>query len=166
MSLITPDFGLFFWMLLAFGLLLIILKKFAWKPILQGLNDREGKISEALRRAKVAQEEVEKLQRYNAEMQREAAAEREKMVAEAKEMRQQILAQAQAEAKQQGEAFMQQARQTIRHEEAEMRKNIRREVVELSIQTAERVLREHFSSAEAQKEHIDRLLDDILKDAK
>ncbi len=166
MSLITPDFGLFFWMLLAFGLLLLILKKFAWKPILQGLSDREGRISEALRRAKVAQEEVEQLQRSNAEMQREAAAERERMVAEAKEMRQQILAQAQADAKQQGEAFMQQARQAIRHEEAEMRKNIRQEVVALSIATAERVLREHFGSDEAQKEHVNRLLDDILKGAK
>ncbi|PIE84331.1 MAG: ATP synthase F0 subunit B [Bacteroidia bacterium] len=166
MSLITPEFGLFFWMLLAFGLLLLILKKVAWKPILQGLNDREGKISEALRRAKVAQEEVEKLQQSNAEMQREAAAERERMVAEAKAMREQILAQAQAEARQQGEAFMAQARQAMRQEEAEMRRHIRREVVELSIVTAERVLREHFSNAEAQKEHIDRLLEEILKEAK
>lgn len=162
MSLITPAFGLFFWMVLAFGLLLIILKKFAWKPILGGLSAREAKIAEALDKAQAAQEEVARLHVQNAQMAQQAQQERERMVAEAKEMREKILAQAQEEARKQAETYMATARQNIAHEEAELRRQLREEVVQLTVKTSERILREHFSKTEAQKEHVGKLLDEIL----
>ena len=87
MSLITPDFGLFFWMLIAFGLVVFVLGKFAWKPILKGLKGREDSIADALNRAKQAQEEVVQLQAKQEEMAAAAQADRDRMVDEARKTR-------------------------------------------------------------------------------
>ncbi len=163
MSLITPDFGLFFWMVLAFGLLLLILKKFAWKPILGGLSAREAKIAEALDKAQAAQDEVQRLHVQNAQLAQEAQKERERMVAEAKAVREKILAQAQEDAKRQAEAYMASARQAIAHEEAELRRKLRAEVVRLTVKTSERILRERFAQEGAQDEHVAKILDEILQ---
>jgi len=84
MGLITPDYGLLFWMLISFGILLYILKKFAWKPILQGIRSREEKISKSLREAEQARNEVSKLEVRNLELVQKAKADRDAILLETK----------------------------------------------------------------------------------
>ena len=158
MSLITPDFGLFFWMLIAFGLVVFVLGKFAWKPILKGLKGREDSIADALNRAKQAQEEVIQLQAKQEEMAAAAQADRDRMVDEARKTREAILAEAKEQAQKQAEAFIAQARQRMEHEEEEMRED----VAKIAVMVAERILREHLADDQRQGRYMDRLLDEVM----
>ncbi|MFC2480092.1 MAG: F0F1 ATP synthase subunit B [Bacteroides sp.] len=162
MSLITPDFGLFFWMLIAFGLVVFVLGKFAWKPILKGLKGREDSIADALNRAKQAQEEVVQLQAKQEEMAAAAQADRDRMVDEARKTREAILAEAKEQAQKQAEAFIAQARQRMEHEEEEMRAKMREDVAKIAVMVAERILREHLADDQRQGRYMDRLLDEVM----
>ena len=162
MSLITPDFGLFFWMLIAFGLVVFVLGKFAWKPILKGLKGREDSIADALNRAKQAQEEVVQLQAKQEEMAAAAQADRDRMVDEAGKTREAILAEAKEQAQKQAEAFIAQARQRMEHEEEEMRAKMREDVAKIAVMVAERILREHLADDQRQGRYMDRLLDEVM----
>ena len=162
MSLITPDFGLFFWMLIAFGLVVFVLGKFAWKPILKGLKGREDSIADALNRAKQAQEEVIQLQAKQEEMAAAAQADRDRMVDEARKTREAILAEAKEQAQKQAEAFIAQARQRMEHEEEEMRAKMREDVTKIAVMVAERILREHLADDQRQGRYMDRLLDEVM----
>ncbi|MFC2412197.1 MAG: F0F1 ATP synthase subunit B [Bacteroides sp.] len=162
MSLITPDFGLFFWMLIAFGLVVFVLGKFAWKPILNGLKGREDSIADALNRAKQAQEEVVQLQAKQEEMAAAAQADRDRMVDEARKTREAILAEAKEQAQKQAEAFIAQARQRMEHEEEEMRAKMREDVAKIAVMVAERILREHLADDQRQGRYMDRLLDEVM----
>lgn len=162
MSLITPDFGLFFWMLIAFGLVVFVLGKFAWKPILKGLKGREDSIADALNRAKQAQEEVIQLQAKQEEMAAAAQADRDRMVDEARKTREAILAEAKEQAQKQAEAFIAQARQRMEHEEEEMRAKMRDDVAKIAVMVAERILREHLADDQRQGRYMDRLLDEVM----
>jgi ATP synthase F0, B subunit len=162
MSLITPDFGLFFWMLIAFGLVVFVLGKFAWKPILNGLKGREDSIADALNRAKQAQEEVVQLQAKQEEMAAAAQADRDRMVDEARKTREAILAEAKEQAQKQAEAFIAQARQRMEHEEEEMRAKMREDVAKIAVMVAERILREHLADDQWQGRYMDRLLDEVM----
>lgn len=162
MSLITPDFGLFFWMLIAFGLVVFVLGKFAWKPILKGLKGREDSIADALNRAKQAQEEVVQLQAKQEEMAAAAQADRDRMIDEARKTREAILAEAKEQAQKQAEAFIAQARQRMEHEEEEMRAKMREDVAKIAVMVAERILREHLADDQRQGRYMDRLLDEVM----
>ncbi len=162
MSLITPDFGLFFWMLIAFGLVVFVLGKFAWKPILKGLKGREDSIADALNRAKQAQEEVVQLQAKQEEMAAAAQTDRDRMVDEARKTREAILAEAKEQAQKQAEAFIAQARQRMEHEEEEMRAKMREDVAKIAVMVAERILREHLADDQRQGRYMDRLLDEVM----
>ena len=162
MSLITPDFGLFFWMLIAFGLVVFVLGKFAWKPILKGLKGREDSIADALNWAKQAQEEVIQLQAKQEEMAAAAQADRDRMVDEARKTREAILAEAKEQAQKQAEAFIAQARQRMEHEEEEMRAKMREDVAKIAVMVAERILREHLADDQRQGRYMDRLLDEVM----
>lgn len=162
MSLITPDFGLFFWMLIAFGLVVFVLGKFAWKPILKGLKGREDSIADALNRAKQAQEEVVQLQAKQEEMAAAAQTDRDRMVDEARKTREAILAEAKEQAQKQAEAFIAQARQRMEQEEEEMRAKMREDVAKIAVMVAERILREHLADDQRQGRYMDRLLDEVM----
>ena len=162
MSLITPDFGLFFWMLIAFGLVVFVLGKFAWKPMLKGLKGREDSIADALNRAKQAQEEGVQLQAKQEEMAAAAQADRDRMVDEARKTREAILAEAKEQAQKQAEAFIAQARQRMEHEEEEMRAKMREDVAKIAVMVAERILREHLADDQRQGRYMDRLLDEVM----
>lgn len=161
MSLITPDFGLFFWMLLTFGIVAFILGRFAWKPIMKGIKAREHTIADALDKARQAQEEIASLEAKNAKMLAEAQAERNRMMEEAKALRQRIVEEAKEEARQQAQQFIENARQTMRQEELEMRRNFRQEVIDFALQATERVLREKLADKSAQQKHVDQLLEEM-----
>src|SRR4030043_2367454 len=91
MKLVTPDIGLLFWMLLMFGIVLFVLTKFAWKPILGALKDRQRSIEESLRSADKAKREMEKLQADNEKILMEARRERDLIIKEAKEIKSGII---------------------------------------------------------------------------
>ena len=161
MSLITPDIGLLFWMLLSFSIVLIILKKFAWKPILEGLKERETSIQEALDTAKKAREEMEALQSNNEELLREARAERDSLIKEARAAKDAIVAEAKDKAKEEADKIMSQARATIENEKMAAITELKNQVATLSIDIAEKILKEELSSEDKQKALVTTLLDDV-----
>lgn len=162
MSLITPDFGLFFWMLFAFGILAFVLGKFAWKPILRGLRARENSIAEALSHAESAREEVKKLEARNAEMEAQALADRKRMAEETEAIREQILEEAREQAKAEATRYLASAREMMAHEEEQMRRNLREEVAKVAVEVAEKVLREKLKTQTEQDALLTRILDEVF----
>ena len=161
MELVTPDVGLLFWMLVSFTLLLIVLKKFAWKPILNSLKDREESISDALSTAEKARAEMEKLKANNEAIIREARFEKEKILKEAREIKTQLIEKAREEASQEASKIIKAARVDIQQEKSMAVDEIKKQVAELSVDVAEKILREKLSSGPEQKKIIEKYLDDI-----
>ena len=161
MELVTPDLGTIFWMLLMFIILMVILKKFAWKPILKALDNREKTIEESLRSADRAREEMEKLKADNEKILAEARMERDGMLRETKQTSEKILREAREKAGTEAQRLIELAREQIASEKAAAVTEIRRQVVELSVQVAEKILREKLKDDRQQKELIDRLIQDI-----
>ena len=162
MSLITPDFGLFFWMVVAFGLILLILRKFAWNPILQGLQKREKTIAEGLENAERHRLELEQWGEKRQTLEAEARKEREQFLAEARSQREQLLAEAREQAREEVERITQQARENMRLEQEAIRRELRNEVRVLVVKTTERILRERLASNAEQERYLDRVLDEMI----
>jgi len=116
MGLITPGIGLLFWMLFAFSIVLFILKKFAWKPILAALEERESSITTALSEAKLAREEVSLLKVKNDELIHEVQEERDTILKEARDTRSAMVSEAKDRAKEEADRMISQAREEIRSE--------------------------------------------------
>src|SRR6185436_13934237 len=106
MKLVTPDIGLLFWMLVSFGIVLFLLKKYAWKPILSSLKEREESIAEALNTAKKAKEEMTALKADNERLLNEARLERDKMLKEARDTKDAIIAEAKGKAQAEANKIM------------------------------------------------------------
>ena len=161
MKLITPDIGLLFWMLLMFGIVLFILTKFAWKPILKALKDREQSIDEALKLADKAREEMEKLQAVNEKIILEGRAERDAILKDAKNVRQTMIDDARQEASKETQRLLEAARSAIKGEKEAAIDEIREKIAELSLDIAEKILREKLADSKEQKDLIDRLIREI-----
>jgi ATP synthase, F0 subunit b len=161
MGLITPDYGLLFWMLLAFSVVLIILKKFAWKPILNALKEREKSIEGALKSAEKAKAEMAKLQADNEKILAEARLERDKLIKEARQMKDKIVEDAKAQAQVEAQKMIEAARLSINSEKKAAIKEIKDQVAELSIQVAEKLIKDKLAANANQSEYIDKLLKDI-----
>ena len=141
-SLVEPSFGLIFWMTLSFLAVLFILAKFAWKPILNGLKEREASIADSLNEAKKAREEIAAMNARNEDLMREARAERELMLKEARDIRDREISEAKAKAKAEADALLGRAREDIRNEKNAAIAEMKNEVAQLSILVAERILKE------------------------
>lgn len=161
MNLVTPDFGLLFWMLVSFGILLFILGKFAWKPIMKMLQDREDEINKSLDSAQAAKAEMEKLTAQNEAIMKEARAEREAMLREAKATKDQIVAEAQTAAKAEADKILLSARQEIAAEKEAAMAEISGKVAELSVEIAEKILRKELSSDIKQGNYVNDLVKNI-----
>ena len=161
MELVTPDVGTIFWMLLMFIIVLVILKKFAWKPILNALDKREKSIEESLRSADRAREEMEQLKADNEKILAEARLERDGMLKETKQTSDKILSQARHKAGEEGKRLIEMAREQIENEKTSAVSEIRKQVAELSVNIAEKILRVKLKDDKQQKELIDKLLKDI-----
>jgi F-type H+-transporting ATPase subunit b len=161
MDLVTPGIGLIFWTTLVFLLLLILLRVFAWKPILNAVNNREKSIKSALESAEKAKDEMKKLQKRNEEILREAKSERELIMKEAKEIKEKIITEAKDKAGQEANKLIELARQAIRNEKASAINELRQQVAVLSVEIAEKILREKLEKDKDQTKLINRLLDDI-----
>ena len=160
MDLITPEFGLVFWTLITFFILLVILKKFAWKPILGAVSEREEGIKNALASAENARIEMENLQSDNERILKEARVEREVMLKEARELKNKIIDDAKEEAKRQSDKLVRQAQETILTEKKAAISELRAEVAKVSISIAEKVIRGELSDADKQEKLVKSMLDD------
>ncbi|MBK43225.1 MAG: ATP synthase F0 subunit B [Flavobacteriaceae bacterium] len=160
MDLITPEFGLVFWTLVTFFILLVILKKFAWKPILGAVSEREEGIKNALASAENARIEMENLQSDNERILKEARHEREVMLKEARELKNKIIDDAKEEAKRQSDKLVRQAQETILTEKKAAISDLRAEVAKVSISIAEKVIRGELSDADKQEKLVNSMLDD------
>ena len=161
MRLVTPDIGTIFWMVLMFVIVLIILKKFAWKPILNALRNREESIEESLRTADRVKIEMEKLQADNEKIMAEARKERDKMLKETKKTGEMILNEAKNKASEESKKIIQSARVQIENEKDAAIADIRIQVAELSVDIAEKILQEKLKDDKAQQELMEKLLKDV-----
>jgi F-type H+-transporting ATPase subunit b len=161
MDLITPDLGLLFWTGIVFCLLLFVLVKFIWKPILSAVNAREQKISEALELAEKTRNEMKTLQAENEKILKEARAERDAILRESKEASVRMLEDAKAKAKVEAEKILESTRNTINSEKAAAMIELRTQVATLSLEIAEKVIRGELSSDDKQKALADKLAGDI-----
>jgi F-type H+-transporting ATPase subunit b len=158
MELITPGIGLLFWMLVMFVIVLWILKKFAWKPIMNALKDREMSIQEALMSADSARKEMEKLQADNEKIMAEARAERDTIIRDAKQVKDNMINEAKDQASDEAKKIIQAAMKEIENEKIAAIDEIKNKVAELSIEIAEKILREKLADNKKQKEMIEKLI--------
>lgn len=158
MDLLTPSIGLIFWMTISFIVLLIILGKYAWKPILKALENRENSIQKSLDEAKNAREAMAKLTSQNEQILKEARIEREAILKEAREIKDKIINDAKDAATAESNKIIQSAKETINAERISAINQIKSEVADLSVDIAKKVLQKELSSPEEQKKLIDSLV--------
>ena len=161
MSLLIPESGLFIWMFLIFGVVFFILAKFGWPVISKMIDDRAKYIDDSIASAKEANEKLAKIQEETAAMLKEAQEKQSAILAEAVNMRNQIVEKAKTEATVAGQKIMAEAKQQIEAEKEDAIRDIRRQVGLLSVEIAEKVLRQSLKSDKEQMAMIDRLLDEM-----
>ncbi|RXP49338.1 F0F1 ATP synthase subunit B [Lutibacter sp. HS1-25] len=152
--------GLFFWQLILFVGLVLLLKKFAWGPILKSVGEREEGIKDALDEAENARKEMQNLNADNARILKEARAERDLLLKEAREMKDGIIADAKNEAQAQANKVIEQAQATILAEKNAAISDLKNQVAELSISIAEKVIQGEL----ADKNKQEKLVQDLLKE--
>lgn len=152
------SFGLFFWQLLLFVGLIFLLKKFAWKPILKAVNEREEGIKDALTAAEQAKLEMENLKADNDKLLKEARAEREAMLKEARAMKDKIVSDAKTEAQAEANKLIAQAQANIEAEKNAALADIKSQVASLSVEIAEKVVKQELDNKDKQLALVDGLL--------
>jgi len=162
MELVTPEIGLVFWTTVSFLILLFLLRKFAWKPILASINERELSIEDALSKAEAARDEMSRLTGENEELLKEARAERDLILREAKHVKDQIIGEAKDAAQKEGARMIEKARIEIDNQTAIAMAGVKEQVASLSIEIAEKVLRKQFEDKQKQED----LVEDLLKKVK
>ncbi|WP_346985510.1 F0F1 ATP synthase subunit B [Chryseobacterium sp. POE27] len=158
MGIIEPGIGLLFWMTLTFVILLFLLAKFAWKPIVNAINDRETSIVDALNQATLARKEMETLKEDNERIIREAKIERDAILKEAREIKDRIVGEAKDVAKAEGDKLIEAAKQTINAEKNAAMADIKTQIGALSVNIAESILKQKLDNSEAQNELVQNYL--------
>ena len=155
------SFGLFIWQIVIFVGLILLLKKFAWKPILDAVNDREEGIKNALLAAENAKKDMQNLKADNEKLLAEARAERDLMLKEAREIKEKMIADAKSEAQTQGEKMIDQAKASIESEKNAAMAELKLQVSTLSLSIAEKVLKDELSNKESQTKLVEKMLGDV-----
>ncbi|HYQ55837.1 MAG TPA: F0F1 ATP synthase subunit B [Draconibacterium sp.] len=161
MGLVMPNPGTIFWMVIIFGIVLYILKKFAWQPILSAMKEREESISTALNSAEEAKRQVAGLKADNDKIIAEARREKEAILKEARIIKDKIIAEAKDKAASEAQKKIDQAHLQIEAEKIIAINQIKKQVAELSVEIAEKVLRKKLSNKSEQEKFVDGLIDDI-----
>lgn len=161
MELVTPGIGLIFWQAVTFLMVLAILAVFVWKPILGALRVREGQIEDSLRAAENAKAEIEQIKVDNEYLMQEARAERDKLVQEATRIGNQIKEEARRETTAIADKMIADARITIEAEKKAALAEVKNLVAALSLDIAEKLLREKLSDDQSQKELINKFLKEV-----
>ena len=161
MDLVTPGIGLIFWSTLFFLILLFVLGKFAWPAILSAVNARNESIRKALDAAEKAKEEMKKLQADNEKILEEARAERDALMKEARDMKDKLIAEAKDKASSEASRLIKAARDSIRAEQATAINDMKKQMAELSVSIAEKLIRLKLKEDKAQKDLVKNLIDEI-----
>lgn len=161
MDLVTPQIGLVFWTGLVFLLLLFILTKFAWKPILSAVKKREENIQNALDMAKETKAEMEKLQAQNENLLKEARAERDDMIKGAKATTDRMIDSAKSKAKDEADKLIKNAQVAIVSEKEAAVAELKNQVAGIALEIAEKIIREDLSTSKKQKDLAESLSKDI-----
>ncbi|MBD79677.1 MAG: ATP synthase F0 subunit B [Crocinitomicaceae bacterium] len=161
MDIVTPGIGLMFWTTLVFLFLMFILAKYAWKPILNAVKDREASINDALESAEKAKAEMAAMSADNEALLREAKAERDALMKEARDIREKMIADSKGVAKEEADKIISAARETIENEKAAAIADMKNTVSEFAIDIAEKIMRSELSSDSKQKELANQLVEDI-----
>lgn len=158
MNLVTPDIGLIFWSTLFFLILLILLGKFAWPSILTAIRARNESIRKALDAADKAKEEMAKLKADNERILEEARAERDALLREARQVKEKLIADAREKADEEAKKIIRSARESIHAEKTAAINEIKVQIAKLSVEIAERILREKLKDSKAQQKLVDKLI--------
>ena len=154
------SFGLFFWQLLIFIFLVLLLKKFAWKPILDTVNERESSIKDAMSEADKARNEMAAIQESNQKVLKEARAEREALLKDARNTGAEIVAQAKTDAKTEANKIISQAQEAIQNEKRAAVNELKNQVAKISLEIAEKVIDTELANNDKQTQLVDKLLKD------
>ena len=160
MELVTPAIGLIFWTAVVFILLVILLKKFAWKPILTAVDKRNESIENALKAAEKAKEDIENLTADNERILNEAKLERDALLKEAREIKDKVIAEAKDKAKIEAEIILVSAKEQITNEKMAAITELKNQVAELSIEIAEKIIKSELQDLNKQKELVTSAISD------
>ena len=161
MEILFPDIGLFFWTVFAFGIFLLVMKKFAWKPLLSMLKEREEKIEKSLSLAEQARFELANLDKIQKKMMEEAQDERKKLLQETRADRQKMLEEAKEKAASEANRIIEVARAEINAEREKAFKELKAEILGYSVQIAEMILKEKIEQENTHQHLIDRYLKEM-----
>ena len=165
-SILTPDLGLLFWMLLAFLVVFFVVAKFGFPAIIGMVENRKQYIDESLKKAHEASERLANIQKEGESMLQEARQKQAQILKEAADTRDAIVAQAQEKAREEGNRLIAEAKGEIESQKQAAISENRAQVAELSVKVAEKILRKELASDAQQMETIDRLLDEVAVEDK
>lgn len=160
-AILTPDLGLLFWMLLAFLVIFFVLAKFGFPVITKMVEERKAYIDDSLKKAHEANEKLANIQQEGENLLKEARERQQQILSEAAQTRDAIVEQAQSKAREESSRIITEAKAQIEAEKQNAIADIRKQVAELSVQVAEKVLRKQLSTDVAQMQYVDKLLDEV-----
>jgi F-type H+-transporting ATPase subunit b len=155
------SFGLFFWQTILFVGLLLLLRKFAWKPILDAVSEREEGIKNSLEEAKNARKEMQNLKADNERILKEARNQREELLKEARQMREKMIEEAKGDAQMEADKLIAKAKESIETEKIAAIADLKSQVADLSVGIAEKLLKEQLASKDNQVKLIEKMLKDV-----
>ncbi len=161
MELLLPSLGLIFWTLLAFIIVFLILKKFAWKPILNSLDEREKGISDSLSTAERVRAEMTHLQNENEILLAQAREERGAMLKEAREIKEKIITDAKEQAKVEASKIINEAQLAIQTQKMAAITDVKNQIGKMVIEVSEKVLKRELNDKPAQEKHIAQLVEGV-----
>lgn len=161
MSLITPEFGLVFWMLVVFGIVFFLLAKFAWPVITEMIAQRNKYIEDSIQSAKDANEKLNNIKKESEKILNEAKSQQFQIVHEAQNVKDQIIAEAKKQAETEAAKIIENAKSSINAEKENALKDIKVQVIELTLQLSEKVLKKQFNDKQSQEAFINEKLDEI-----
>jgi F-type H+-transporting ATPase subunit b len=161
MELVNPGIGLIVWMTLAFLAILYILGKYAWKPIMKALKERESTIYDALNSAERAKEEMQKMKFSNEELLQEAKNERDAILATARKIKESIIEESKQKASEEADRIIMSAKESIQNEKMAAITELKDQLAELSLEVAKKILQRELSAPKKQEEYIKELIKNV-----
>lgn len=163
MSLVTPEFGLLFWMVLIFGIVFFLLAKFGFPVISKSIEERNAKIEQSLKDADALEARMEAWKTEQARMMEQARREQSAILKEAAEAKTKMLSQAREEAREEASRILSEAKTQIEAEKESALRDVRREIALLSVDVAQKILRQELSDTGSQRAFIDKLVDEAAE---
>jgi len=161
MELVKVDIGLLFWMTITFGTVLFILGKFAWKPIMKMLHEREESIEKALNAAEEAKKEMLKLKAGNEQLLMEAKEERDALLRDARKVKESIIEEARLKANEEANRIIENARESITYEKMAAINDLKNQIASISIEIAEKLIGQELENKEKQHQLMEKLLKEV-----